>query len=504
MVNTILEMRGISKSFPGAQALQGVSLRLWENTVIGLVGENGAGKSTLMKILVGLYSADEGEIELRGELITPRTVEEAARHGIGMVFQEQALLDNITVAENIFLGKEEPFVRHGLIRWEKMHQAACEQLEELGSNIPPDANTGKLSFSQRQTVEVARVMALASRSNQIPIIIFDEPTTVGSQDDVQRLLETIRTLKRRATIVFISHRLEEVLEIADHIYVLKDGRNVSDKKSAETSPQELYQLMVGREKRREYYHESQQVNPQETVILELRNCSLQGSFSHVDLELRRGEILGVCGVLGSGKEELCRAVAGITPFTEGKVYVEGKPVTLRTPLDARNLGIGYVPMERRKEGLIQYFGVAPNITLPNPRLIVRNGLLSRRREKAVSSEWVERLGIKTSSLWMLAMTLSGGNQQKVVLAKWLAARVKLLILDHPTRGIDVGAKEEVYGLLRQLAKEGLSMLLTSDTLSEAIALSNRLVVMKDGQVQAILCAPIDQKPDEVQVIKHMM
>jgi ribose transport system ATP-binding protein len=504
MSDIVLQMQHIHKSFPGVKAVDDVSIKVRSGQIVGLIGENGAGKSTLMKILVGLYPPDQGEILLRGKVITPRSVKDASRYGIGMVFQEQALLGNLTVAENIFLANEEPFMRGGIISWKKLNRAAADQLDAIGTQILPTIRTDRLDFAQRQMVELARVMALAARSQQTPIIIFDEPTTVGSEEDIVRLFQTIHGLANSgACIIFISHRLEEVMEISDYVYVLKDGRMAQGMPAAETDMGQLHHLMVGRERNEEYYREAGQTEPGEEVVLSLQGCG-NGAFEDVTFDLRRGEILGLCGVLGSGRDELCRALAGISRITRGEVQVKGQVVTIDTPLKAKNLGIGYAPVDRRAEGLIQYFDVASNITLAAPSLVTRSGWLSSRKEKTVASEWIDRLQVKTPSAQVMAMTLSGGNQQKVVLAKWLAAQVDILILDHPTRGIDVGAKEEVYALMRELAREGLAILLTSDALSETIALSNRLVVMRDGRVQRIFDAPRGKKPEEYTIVELMV
>ncbi|HSR33918.1 MAG TPA: sugar ABC transporter ATP-binding protein [Anaerolineae bacterium] len=503
MSDIVLEMQHIHKSFPGVKAVDDVSIKVRSGQVVGLIGENGAGKSTLMKILVGLYAPDQGEILLRGTVITPRSVKDASRYGIGMVFQEQALLGNLTVAENIFLGNEEPYIRRGVISWKKLNGAAGNQLAAIGAKISPKIRTDRLDFSQRQMVELARVMALAGRSQQTPIIIFDEPTTVGSEEDIARLFETIHGLKDTgACIIFISHRLEEVVEISDYVYVMKDGQVAKGMPAADTNLGELHRLMVGRERDEEYYREAGQIDPVEEVVLELRGCG-NGAFEDVSFELRRGEILGLCGVLGSGRDELCRALAGIIPITKGEIRVKGKLVTIDTPHKAKSLRIGYVPVDRRAEGLIQYFDVASNITLANPALATSRGMLNRQKEKGVAQEWIERLHIRTPNSQVMAMNLSGGNQQKVVLAKWLAAGVDVLILDHPTRGIDVGAKEEVYALIRELAKRGLAILLTSDALAETIALSNRILVMRDGEIQKVFEAPAGHKPEEYMIVECM-
>jgi ribose transport system ATP-binding protein len=503
MTETVLEMRNIHKSFPGVKAVDDVSIQVRSGEIVGLIGENGAGKSTLMKILVGFYAPDAGEILLRGESIAPRSVKAASRYGIGMVFQEQALLGNLTVAENIFLGNEEPFMKRGIINWRRLNRAAADQLARLDYPLPPTLRTDRLDFAQRQMVELARVMALAERSRQTPIIVFDEPTTVGSEEDIARLFETIRGLKDGgACIIFISHRLEEVLDISDYVYVLKDGLLVKSMPAADTNLNQLHHLMVGRERNEEYYREFEQIDAREDAVLSLRNCG-NGAFQDVSFDLHRGEILGLCGVLGSGRDELCRALAGIAPISRGEIRVNGKPASIETPQDAKKLGIGYAPVDRRTEGLIQYFDVASNITLANPGLITSHGWLSGRKEKGVARGWIDRLRIKTPSSRVMAMNLSGGNQQKVVLAKWLAAQVDVLIMDHPTRGIDVGAKEEVYALMRELAREGLAILLTSDALAETIALSNRVVVMRDGQIQKVFETPPGDKPEEYLIVECM-
>ncbi len=500
----VFELRGISKSYPGVTALDNVYLAGGEREIVGLVGENGAGKSTLAKIMAGFVAPDRGEIWLRGQVITPRSVKEAASYGIGMVYQERALLDNLTVAENIYLGNEESFIQCGLIRWSKLNRAAKALLTDLEIDISPTTSTLKLTFAQKQMVELARVVALSHRSQQAPVIIFDEPTTVGTEEDIERLFRTIAHLKERASIIFISHRLEEILRICNHLYVLKDGKSVADMRAADTTTEQLHSLMVGRQLSVEYYRGSEQTAPTYEVVLRLDKASVAGSFNNVSLSLRRGEILGIGGVLGSGREVLCRALAGATRLTSGQLFIEGKQVKLRSPVDASRLGIGYVPVERSKEGLIQYFPIASNISLANPRNVVRNGILSPKLERDLARQWMQRLGIKAPSEQASARTLSGGNQQKEVLAKWLAANVKVLILDHPTRGIDVGAKSEVYMLIRELAKQGLAILMISETLAEVIGLSNRVLVMKDGHSVVSFDAPANAKPQELQLIEHMM
>jgi ribose transport system ATP-binding protein len=500
----VLEVRNISKSFPGVQALDHVSFEVRENEIVGLVGENGAGKSTLLKILIGAYQPDEGEILVGGQSVRPRSVKEASEYGLAMVFQEQSLLSNLTVRENIFLGNEEPFIRYGVINWKKMDQAARVQLQKVDLDLSPSTYTDTLNFATRQMVELARVMTLEDRTQRHPIIILDEPTTVLESGEVELLFERLRSLKERSSIIFVSHHLDEILEITDRVYVFKDGRNVAERMTSETSVGELHRLMVGRELKGEYYRESKQVTPADDVVLSIRNLTKKGSYYDVNLDLHRGEIVGVAGVLGSGREDVCRTIAGIVVPDSGQALINGKKLPFGSPAGVIKAGIGYVPQDRGSEGLIIYLGIGPNITLPALAKVVRRGFLSQGAEKKLAVEWINRLAIKTPGPNALCLNLSGGNQQKVVLAKWLASNVRILVLDHPTRGVDVGAKEDVYELVRALAQEGIAILLMSDTLDETIGLSNVILTMKDGRVTRQIEAPIGAKPVPLDLIQHMM
>ncbi len=500
----VLEVREVSKAFPGVQALDRVSLELRRHEILGLVGENGAGKSTLLKILVGLYTADSGEIVLCDQPFQPRSVKEAGENGVAMVFQEQSLLPNLTVRENIFLGNEEPFMRWGIINWKKMSQEAEKQLAKVGSPVSAEAYTADLTFAQRQMVEIAKAMALEERVCQEPIMILDEPTSVLHQEEVEQLFEKLLHLKERASIIFISHRLEEILEITDRVYVLKDGRNVASMPTKETNIAELHQLMVGRELKGEYYREGEQIDYGEEIVLSVAALSKSNAFYDVTFDLHKGEILGLCGVLGSGREALCRCLFGADTLDSGEIRVNGQQLIPKSPMAAIDLGIGYVPMERRTEGLILYLSVAPNITLASLEEVTSRGFLNLGLETETAKSWIKKLNIRTPSHRALCLNLSGGNQQKVVLAKWLASQVNVLILDHPTRGLDVGAKEEVYELIRQLARQGIALILVADTLEEVIGLSNTILAMKDGRVQKRFDAPVGNKPQPLALIQHMM
>ena len=504
MPEAVLEVRNVSKSFPGVKALDQVSFEVRKHEIVGLVGENGAGKSTLLKILIGAYQPDEGELLVGGESVRPRSVKEASEFGLAMVFQEQSLLSNLTVRENIFLGNEEPFIRYGVIDWKKMDQAARVQLAKVEMDLDPSTYTDTLSFASRQMVELARVMTLEDRTSRHPIIILDEPTTVLESGEIDLLFQRLKSLKERASIIFVSHHLDEILAITDRVYVFKDGKNVAERPTNETNVSELHRLMVGRELKGEYYREGKQTTPRDDVVLSIESLTKKGNYYDIDIDLHFGEIIGLAGVLGSGREEVCRTVAGIVVPDKGIVRIDGQKLPFGRPADAIKAGIGYVPQDRGNEGLIIFLSIGPNITLPNLAKVIRSGFLDHKREKNLAVEWINRLAIKTPGPNALCLNLSGGNQQKVVLAKWLASKVKVLVLDHPTRGIDVGAKEDVYELVRALAQQGIAVLLMSDTLDETIGLSNIVLTMKDGRVTQRIPALAGSKPRPLDLIEHMM
>ena len=500
----VLEVRNISKSFPGVKALDDVDLAVKPNEIIGLVGENGAGKSTLLKILIGVYQPDVGDLIIRGEKVQIRSVKDAEDHGLAMVFQEQSLLPNLSVRENIFLGNEEQFIKFGMINWGKMDKEARRQLDKVELEVNPTAYTADLKFATRQMVELARVMSLEDRTHHAPIVILDEPTTVLEKNEIDLLFERIRSLKERASIIFVSHHLDEILELTDRVYIFKDGRKVADRPTSETSESELHQLMVGRELKGEYYRQSKQITPADQVVMSIQGLSKEGQYEDFSLDLHKGEIIGLAGVLGSGREEVCRTVAGIIKPDQGQILINGQALSMGSPSESIKSGIGYVPQDRGVEGLVLYLSIGPNITLPDLSSVMKRGLLSHKEEKKLAETWIDRMAIKTPSADALCLNLSGGNQQKVVLSKWLASKVQVFVLDHPTRGVDVGAKEEVYELIRDLASQGISFLLIADTLEETIGLSNLILTMKDGQITQRIEAPMDSKPLPIDLIQHMM
>ncbi|MGF1623471.1 MAG: sugar ABC transporter ATP-binding protein [Alphaproteobacteria bacterium] len=500
----VLALRGISKSFPGVHALKDVTIEVRPNEVVGLIGENGAGKSTLMRILAGVYQPDSGAVELHGKPVSLHGPSDAARHGIGMVFQEQSLLPNLTIGQNLYLGAEAPFSTAGIIRWRDLYAAARRQLDKVHVTVDPATLTADLGFATRQMVELAKALTLEERTEGNLVILLDEPTSVLEQADIDILFARVRELKARASFVFVSHRLDEVLALSDRVYVMKDGGVVAQLPAAEADTHRLHQLMVGRDRQAEYYRESTQRPHGEKVVLSARSLSLAGHYRDVDFDLHEGEILGIAGVIGSGREDVCRTLFGFQQPTAGELRLDGRPVRIGSPSDAVRRRIGYIPRERRTEGLVLFLSVTANMTLANLKEVMRGGLIDYRKEAALAAGWVQRLRIRTPSIRALCLNLSGGNQQKVVLAKWMTAKTRIVILDHPTRGLDVGAKEEVYELVRTMSADGIAVVLIADTLEETIGLSHNILVMRDGEVTRRFTASPGAKPAQVELIEHMV
>ncbi|MDR3494727.1 MAG: sugar ABC transporter ATP-binding protein [Ancalomicrobiaceae bacterium] len=500
----MLETIGLSKSFGSLKALNDIDIKVGRGEVVGLVGENGAGKSTLMRILAGVEQPDEGELRRDGEPIHLSGPLDAGRQGIGLVFQEQSLLLNMSVAENLFLGREAEFTRFGLIDRNKLHAAARQQLAKVGQTIDPGKRVSELAFSERQMVELAKALTLEDRVDRDLVILLDEPTSVLEQAEIDILFARVRALRARASFVFVSHRLDEVLALSDRIYVMKDGAIVGAMPAAEASVPKLHQMMVGHGLHGEYYRENEQRPPAADAVLVARGLGSGRAYRDVDLTLHRGEVLAIAGVIGSGREELIRTIFGFEPADTGTLEVFGKTVVLTSPADAVARGIGYIPRERRVEGLVMLLSIAVNTTLAGLDGVCRRGLVDHARERAVARSWIDRLAIKTSGPDLPCSSLSGGNQQKVVLAKWLQAGSGILILDHPTRGLDVGAKEEVYRLIREVCARGTAVILTADTLEETIGLAHTILVMRDGRVTAKIDAAPGAKPAQVDLIEYMV
>jgi len=502
----VLELNGITKRFPGVTALQDVHLSLGAGEILGLVGENGAGKSTLMKILVGLQAPDEGEIRLKGEKVHLDGPGGAIRHGIGMVFQEGSMIPNLSVMENLFLRHEERFRRFGLLSAGAMAAEAHIELKAVGlGTLNPRTRTGELSAAEKQMVEIARLLWL-SRLYGVhnPILILDEPTTVLQEQEARILFEILRRLREKASIIFISHRLEEVVMLSDRILVLRDGRRMAELGHDEAQVRGIEKLMVGHELAEEHFRETLQTEPQEEVVLAVQGLAMEGKFRNFSLQLRKGEIVSLVGLLGSGKEEVCRVLGGSEQPSAGTITVGRRGARFSSPKDAISVGIGCVPIDRRNDGLATSLDVAENINLLVLRQLVSGIFLNPRLERENAARWVRECLVKTPSLQTACANLSGGNQQKVVIAKWLAANVRVLVLDHPTRGIDVGAKDEIYRRIRELAAAGVCLLIMCDTLEEDIGLCNRMLVMKDGEVVRDIPCPRGGKPTPLDVIGYIV
>ena len=503
-MTAVLEVRHATKSFPGVRALDDVSLEIRKNEVVGLIGENGAGKSTLLKVLNGVYSVEEGEIRINGRATPIAGPRDAFDHGIAMVFQEQSILTTLSVAENIFLGRENEFARWGVLDKAAMNAAASVELRKVHLDVDPAASCADLTFAERQMVEIAKAVSLDTRVEGDIVILLDEPTSVLESKEIEVLFRLVRELKDRAAFVFISHRIDEVLDVSDRVYVMRDGKVVAETLATEVSIERLHELMVGRALHHEYYREARQGEPGTETAMTARDLSSRAGFRDVSFTLRKGEILGIAGVIGSGREALARCLAGLARIDSGTLEIGGDARRFGRPSEAVAAGVGYLPRERRLEGVVTGVPVIENMTMSALDAFTAAGLIQRGRERAVARDWIEKLSIKTPSPDTFAGSLSGGNQQKVVLSKWRIAGSDIVILDHPTRGIDVGAKEDVYELIRDMTGEGISIVLLADTLEEVIGLSHTIIVMRDGEESARFDAPPGAKPSQVDLIRHMV
>lgn len=484
----MLEARGISKRFGGVQALADVSVHLHPSEVLAVVGENGAGKSTLMKILAGVLPPDHGQILLESHPIRLDSPRAAAQHGIALIHQELSLCDNLSVAENIFLGYE-PRTRLGFVNRSHMVQNATLALQKLGllpAQVSPSLPVYMLSIGHQQMVEIARALASHAR-----ILIMDEPTSSLSQHETDRLMTLIRELKfQGVSIIYISHRLREVQQIADRVCVLRDGRNAGELQKEEISHDRMVQLMVGRSlairERRSTPSPPPSVLPPSPALSVHSLRTLFAPEEPVSLELHAGEIVGLAGLVGAGRTELARALFGIDPAAGGDIRLNGQLLKLHSPRDAIRAGIALVPEDRKQQGLILEMAIRENITLAGLGGWARAGFVRARVVRRIANKMKEQLQIRAASLELPAESLSGGNQQKVVLAKWLSLHPRVLILDEPTRGVDVGAKEEIYRLMRQLAEAGVAMLVISSEMQEVLSVPDRVLVMHQGRVMGEL------------------
>jgi ribose transport system ATP-binding protein len=471
-VSPLLEMRGITKRFPGVTALDGVDFELERGEVHVILGENGAGKSTLIKMLSGAYQPDEGEILFEGEPVRVPSAAVAQGLGISTIYQEFNLVPQLTVAENVFLGHQPR--RLGIVDRRRMREEARRLLERIKVRVDPDAPVSALGVAQRQMVEIAKALSLEAR-----VLIMDEPTASLSGQEVQRLFEIVRGLKQEEVgVIFISHHLEEVTEIGDRVTVLRDGKLVGQV-PATTDHSELVRMMVGRSIEDQFPRRRPETGD---VLLEVRDLSREGALEDVSLRVRAGEVVGIAGIVGAGRTELARAIFGVDPVDSGEVWVEGRRMERFDPREAKNRGIGFITEDRQRQGIVPPLSVAENLVLASLGKSTSLGLVNRGEQRSRAQKMIDELNIRTPGPEQEVRYLSGGNQQKTVIGKWLLADSRVLIMDEPTRGIDVGAKVEIYELMNELTEQGAGILMISSDLPEVLGMSDRILVMAGGRI----------------------
>lgn len=468
--NYILTLKNITKEFPGVKALDDVTINIERGTIHGLVGENGAGKSTLIKVLAGIYQPNKGEIILDGKPCRFNSPIEARRAGISVVHQEIKLAEPLSVAENMFLGNVQ--LKNGLVDWKGMRRRAREIVEDLGMDIDINAQVSSLTVAKKQIVEIMHAI-----NNNSRILIMDEPSAVLTDRELEVMFRIVKQLRDKGiTIIYISHRLDEIFGLCSNVSVLRDGRHIDTIPVTSVDRQGLINMMVGREMGQEYPKEVGNVGG---TILEVKNLS-RGILQDISFEVKSGEVFGISGLVGAGRTELARAILGIDKPESGEVYVRGKKVHYRTFADAIRDGLGLIPEDRKLQGLVQIMSVKRNTTLVNMKRVLRAGVISSSLEEKLSKEYADKLHVVTPSMETEVQYLSGGNQQKVVIAKWLFQNSEILFLDEPTRGIDVGAKAEIYRLINRMAKEGKTIIMISSEMPELLGMCDRIMVMHEG------------------------
>lgn len=475
--NPILQLDHISKKFPGVQALSDVHFEVLPGEVHALLGENGAGKSTLIKIISGVHKPDTGAMLLDGRPVSFNNPRDAQHQGIATMYQELSLYPELTVAENIFMGHA-PRGRFGSVDWGAMVRGAKEILASLNiHDMNPRRKVGSLNIGNRQRVEIAKALSLNAR-----VLIMDEPTAALTESDVERLFEIVRLLRERGvSIIYISHRLQEVFQLADRVTVLRDGQYIATKPVSETNESDLISMMVGRTIDNLFPKIPSELRD---VVLETRDLWCKPHTRGVSMQVRAGEIVGLAGLVGSGRSEFAQVIFGIVPAQSGQILINGAPVRIQHPGHAMNLGIAYVPEDRGTQGLVRQMRIRENVSLAALRELSRLGFINGREERGLSRRAIEQLSIRAYSGEQVVNKLSGGNQQKVVVSKWLARRPKLLIMDEPTRGVDVGAKAEIHRLISELASQGMAILMISSELPEILGMSDRVLVMREGRIVA--------------------
>jgi ribose transport system ATP-binding protein len=469
----VLKMNNIVKRFPGVLALNDVSIDLIKGEVLGILGENGAGKSTLIKILAGTYIKDAGDIIINNKSAKIRNPGDAIDQGIRVIYQELNTLEDLNVAENIFLGGQITR-KAGIINWKEMYSEAKRLLGELEIEIDPKQVVEDLTISQKQLVEIIRAI-----SRKAKILVMDEPTAALGEEDTKKLFKLINKLKQSGiSVIYISHRLKEIFEITDRVTVLRDGKKIGTVKTGETCPKDLVNMMVGRDIKEMY--PKKKIAPGE-VVMQVKGLTAK-NIKDISFDLKRGEVLGIFGLLGSGRTSLVNSLFGVETVISGNIKIEGREIMINNPRAAKKKKIGLVPVDRKNDGLALMLGVKENITLANLKEMGKNFIINRKTEKQRTEKWIKKLNIKTPSVDQEVNNLSGGNQQKVVIAKWLESGSNILILHEPTRGVDVGAKVEIYRIIEELCSQGASIIMISSELPEIMSIADRIIVLSKGVI----------------------
>jgi ribose transport system ATP-binding protein len=474
-----IKMKGISKSFGLVNVLKKVDFDLNAGEIHALMGENGAGKSTMMKILTGIYQRDEGTIEVKGKEVSFKTAKEAEEAGITVIHQELNIIPYMTVAENMFLGKELTVGKTGFMKTKEMNNKTREYLNRLGVDLDPEEEAGNLSVGQQQMIEIARAVATNSE-----VLIMDEPTAALTDREIETLFKVIDGLRNQGVgIVYISHRMEEIFRMCDRITVLRDGQSIGTKEIKETDFEEIVKMMVGRELGERF--PSRTGTPGNERI-RIENMTAEGAFKDISFSVKSGEILGVAGLMGAGRTEIMEAIFGKRPIKAGSVFLDGKKVKIKRPYDAIKAGIGFITEDRKDEGLVLGLSVRENLVLTNLKRFSRKGIMADKKESEYVKAMIAKLKVKTSGGEQAVKSLSGGNQQKVVIGKWLGIDPKVLILDEPTRGVDVGAKKEIYTIMNELTEKGVAIIMVSSELPEILGMSDRIMVIHEGKITGML------------------
>lgn len=475
-----VEMTGINKSFSGVHVLKDVHLNVRKGEVHALMGENGAGKSTLIKILSGVYSRDSGTVKVKGEEVAFANPKDAEERGINIIHQELNIIPHLTVTQNMFLGKELTYGKFGFLNKKAMKEATLESLKELGvTNINPEEPAGNLSVGQQQMIEIAR--ALATKSE---LIIMDEPTAALTDREIEILFQVVNSLRERGvSIIYVSHRMEEIFQICDRITVLRDGEYIGTENIKDTSFDEVVRMMVGRELGERFPTRSSEIGE---VIFEVEDLEIKNLFEKVNFEVRAGEILGIAGLMGAGRTEIMETIFGYRKKSKGTVKLNGKELVIKHPLDAIKAGLAFITEDRKDKGLVINASIRENIALTNINSISSKGVISKTRETELVNKLMKKLHVRAAGMNQEVKRLSGGNQQKVVIAKWIGINPKVLLLDEPTRGVDIGAKKEIYSIMNELSENGVAIIMVSSELPEVLGVSDRIMVIHEGKVTGVL------------------